>query len=286
MMPGEEIVPVTKAAASAGRSVFGESKETKSQLTELAKDSPAMKAAAEKYARRVAIKQGILLRIYEPLAKWAGASEEYFKDEFASDMAEKVADIPDENLTAPSASVAVPAIQGLSYSLEEPNLKEMYLHLLATATDGRRSDQAHPSFAEIIKQLSPEEAHLLRATLARRVLAIVQLRRRAETGTGGTLWANHVMGLVDSETDEVSEEPSLAVWVDNWLRLGLVEVDYTSNLVAEEAYVWVDSRPEMQRLIEADGRGADAAEVRKGILRATDFGLRFGAAVAVIDGQS
>lgn len=285
-MPGEEIVPVTKATAAVGRSVLGESKETKAMLAELAKDSPAMKAAAEKYAHRLAIRQGILLKLYAPLAKWAGASEEYFNERFASDMAEKVADIPDENLTEPSPSVAVPTVQGLSYSLEEPDLKEMYLNLLATATDNRRSDQAHPSFAEIIKQLSPEEAHLLKGTLAPRVLAIVQLRRKAETGTGGTLWANHVMGLVDSESNEVSEEASLAVWVDNWVRLGLIEVDYDSSLVADGAYDWVDDRPELQRLIETDDRGRDAVEIRKGLLRSTDFGLRFAAAVAVIGDEA
>jgi Abortive infection alpha len=80
-------------------------------------------------------------------------------------MGAKVADIPDENLITPPASIAVPALQGLSYTFEEPNLKEMYLNLLATASDDRQADQAHPAFAEIIKQLTPNETLVLNSAL-------------------------------------------------------------------------------------------------------------------------
>jgi hypothetical protein len=155
-MTGGEIVPVARAAQSIAQHALTEG-DDKKQLQELARESPNMKAAAESYARRVAVKQSVLLKLYQPLAKFLGVSRNYFDTQFHSDMADKVANIPDEHLTTPAASVAIPAMQGLSYSVEEPDLKEMYLDLLATATDQRVKDNAHPSFAEIIKQLSPAE---------------------------------------------------------------------------------------------------------------------------------
>lgn len=277
-MTGAEIVPV-KAAVAAAKGALGEDQNVKRQLAEMAKDSPAMREAAESFARRVAVRQALLLKLYRPLAKLVGASKAYFETEFAADMSEKIAGIPDDHLRAPPPSVAVPAMQALGYSLDEPDLKEMYLNLLATATDDRKSEKAHPSFAEIIKQLSPREAGLLPLVL-RQTLPIVQVQRKGPTGTGARLESNHVIKLADLGTGEPAEETSMAVWVDNWVRLGLVEVDYKRSLVAEGSYDWIEERPEVLRLIELDPRGRDAVKLAKGMLRPTDFGLRFASAVA------
>ena len=283
-MTGGEIVPVAKLAASAVTKAVDD-KDDKTALQELAAESPNMKAAAESYARRVAIKQAVLLRVYQPLAHFLGVSRDYFDTEFHEDMAKKLAEIPEEYLATPSPSVAIPAMQGLSYSLEEPNLKEMYLNLLATATDDRMKENAHPSFADIIKQLSPREASLLLNTLRSGLLPVVRLMRTAEEGVGRVLMVNYLLSLADTNTGELAEEPSLPVWIDNWIRLGLIEVDYGRYLADEDRYAWVEGRPEFVRLEQDDQRGKDGIDVGRGSLRATDFGTRFLAAVSY-DGVS
>ena len=283
-MTGGEIVPVAKLAASAVTKAVDD-KDDKTALQELAAESPNMKAAAESYARRVAIKQAVLLRVYQPLAHFLGVSRDYFDTEFHEDMAKKLAEIPEEYLATPSPSVAIPAMQGLSYSLEEPNLKEMYLNLLATATDDRMKENAHPSFADIIKQLSPREASLLLNTLRSGLLPVVRLMRTVEEGVGGVLMVNYLLPLADTNTGELAEEPSLPVWIDNWIRLRLIEVDYGQYLTDEDRYAWVEGRPEFVRLEQDDQRGKDGIDVGRGSLRATDFGARFLAAVSY-DGVS
>lgn len=283
-MTGGEIVPVAKVAASAVTKAVDD-KDDKTALQELAAESPNMKAAAESYARRVAIKQAVLLRVYQPLALFLGVSRDYFDTEFHEDMAKKLAEIPEEYLATPSPSVAIPAMQGLSYSLEEPNLKEMYLNLLATATDDRMKENAHPSFADIIKQLSPREASLLLDTLRSGLLPVVRLMRTVEEGVSGVLMVNYLLPLADTNTGELAEEPSLPVWIDNWIRLGLIEVDYGRYLADEDRYAWVEGRPEFVRLEQDDQRGKDGIDVGRGSLRATDFGARFLAAVSY-DGVS
>jgi Abortive infection alpha len=278
-MSGGEIVPAAKIAVKAlGKAV--DNKPDRAALQKLAADSPNMKAAAESHARRVAVKEAVLLKVYQPLARFLGVSREYFDTGFHVDMAEKVADIPDEHLVTPSPSVAIPAMQGLAYSIGEPDLKEMYLSLLATATDDRVAESAHPSFAEVIRQLSPREASLLLEVLGVGVVPLVRLGRRAEEGMGESVVVSHLIPLENVDTHEVAEEPSLAVWIDNWARLGLVEADYIRSLVAEERYGWVERRPEFARAAEEDPRGTAAISVGRGILRATDFGQRFLQAVS------
>lgn len=136
------MVPLTKAGIEAASRALGDSDEVKRQLLELAKDSPSMQDAAEHYARRIAIKQKVLLKLYQPLAKWVGESRDYLGGEFIADMSAKIADVPEEHLTSPPPAVAVPAMQGLGYSLGEPELKEMYLNLLALASDDRHTQEA------------------------------------------------------------------------------------------------------------------------------------------------
>lgn len=281
-MTGGEILPVAKVAGTVAKMAVSDEADKKA-LQELAVSSPNMGAAAESYARRIAVKQAVLLKIYAPLARFLGVSRTYFDTDFHSDMAGKLADIPEEHLTTPLPSVAIPVMQGLSYSLDEPNLKEMYLNLLATATDDRVQEQAHPSFAEIIKQLSSPESSLLLDALRRPVLPIIRLARKNKKGNGETTLATHIMATVNTTEDGPKEEPSLSVWVDNWIRLGLVGVDYTRSLVAEQGYAWVEDRPEFIRLAAEDSRGAESVNISRGILYPTDFGGRFLAAVSFDD---
>lgn len=273
-----EIVPVARAVKAVGQVALSDD-DVKRELIELSKESPAMKSAADKYARRVAVKQTVLLKLYQPLARLLGIAREYFDDDFAREMAERTSHIPDERLVTPPPSVAIPAMQGLSYSLDEPDLKGMYLNLLVTATDSSTSENVHPSFAEIIKQISAAEAALLLRVLQSRVHPIVRLRRRAVEGSGGTDILNHLVDVRNKESRSATELPSLAVWVDNWVRLGLVKVDYARTLVDQSSYDWVHERREMERLHAEDERGRDSIEVQRGILVATDFGRRFADAV-------
>ncbi len=97
-MAGGEMVPVVAMAATAGKKLLSDG-DDKKQLQKLAADSPGMKAAAATYGRRVAVKQAFLLRLFQPLARLVGVSREYFDTDFATDMAKKLADISDEDLT-------------------------------------------------------------------------------------------------------------------------------------------------------------------------------------------
>jgi hypothetical protein len=273
----------TKQLALAGQWALGIDSSDKKQLQSLAKSKPAMDDAADSYAKIVAVKQAVILRLFKPLAKWAGVAHLYFDDGFPADMAARVAGIPEENLTTPKVSIAAPAIQGLSYSLDEPNLKDMYLNLLATASDNRRGDDAHPSFAEVIKQLSAEEAALLKLALTLQVVAIVRVKHTdISSGQGGwTTLQNHITDLRDSETMERVEHPIAAVYVDNWIRLGLVEVSYDEFLTTPGSYDWVDERPELSRVREDFESETIKVSTDNGILRATNFGKKFAATVGI-----
>jgi hypothetical protein len=64
-------------------------------------------------------------------------------------------------ITKPPLSIAGPLVFQLIFTKDEPELKELYASLLASAMDPS-NDAAHPSFVSIIQQLTTDEAKILR----------------------------------------------------------------------------------------------------------------------------
>jgi hypothetical protein len=222
-------------------------------------------------AKRVAVKEVVRAKVIAPLGWLFGIRQDYFDEQFEADVARKMQDVPDENVTTPRLSVAGPVLQGLSYVVEERQLKEMYLELLARASDTRTQGEAHPAFAEIIRQLSSDEAKVLAEVLKQGSVAVAQVR--LHVGQGFVVVRNHLLPL--TADGAVVVDSRVAVWVDNWVRLGLVEVDYGFWLLAEHVYDWVAERPEYKELAEQQWPEGGSLGYQRGRLKVTDFGLHF-----------
>jgi hypothetical protein len=61
----------------------------------------------------------------------------------------------------PPLSLAGPLIVQMLFAAEEPDLREMYASLLASAMDNATASPAHPSFVALIQQLTPDEAKII-----------------------------------------------------------------------------------------------------------------------------
>ena len=272
-MTGAEIAGIAGAVARGAKGALEEDESTKAQLARIAEDTPEMQAAARAYAKRVEIRQQIVLKIMRPLGRLAGFSKDYFEDTFSDELAERLAGVAEEDVQSPAPNVAVPAMQALAYSLEEPNLKELYLNLLATASNKKNAQQTHPAFSDVIRQLAGDEARILGQVLRAGLVPIVQVK--VVSGGSHNIRHHNVIGYVNQATGEPSENPQLSAWIDNWVRLGLVERDYANFFSDPKQYEWTAARPEVVRLREA----GESVDFTKGLLRATDFGRRFATAV-------
>jgi hypothetical protein len=91
--------------------------------------------------------------------QWAAMLQGRF-EKFLESVAAKV---PEEDLSEPPPEVAGPILQAMLFVREENPVMEMFAELLARACDKTRIGDAHPAFANIIHQLSPDEAVILHA---------------------------------------------------------------------------------------------------------------------------
>lgn len=260
-------------------------KAVAAELLMAARDSEDIKVAGRTVGKSLATIATTIDNALLPLAALnfgIQAAKDYFTNKFQSEFAEKIADIPEIDLIDPKAFVAGPALQGLSFAIDEPDLKELYLNLLKTSVDGRVCKNAHPSFVEIIKQLSASEIPLLNQILRHNgLLEIVKLKFVYEDKSFSFI-QNNLIGLSESDTDESVFNPDLCMMFDNWIRLGLIGVDYTRHKKLEGAYSWVESNP---RFMELNATLPENASLKfdKGVCEVTQLGRAFGVAVGLRD---
>jgi len=69
--------------------------------------------------------------------------------------------VPEKNMIPAHPQIAGPVLEGLRYLEEENIISELFVNLLARAIDKERVSEAHPAFASIISQLSPDEAVII-----------------------------------------------------------------------------------------------------------------------------
>lgn len=271
-----------------GENPLKEAKDGISIVAEIIKaagDNPEVKEAASNLGKTAVTLTKTINNALLPLAAINFAfdkAREYFSVQFQKDLAEKAATIPPQYIVEPKASVAGPALQGLAFTHEEQNLKEMYLNLLATAMDGRVADDAHPAFVEIIKQLNGKEAELIRMLISTSdPTPIVQIHAIRSDDKRFNVLLRHVLNLRNQATQQPIENLRLPAMIDNWIRLGLVEVTYDKFLADQDAYSWVEQRPEFIKLRDAHNNGTMKIEFVKGGIVRTEFGNQFSKAIGM-----
>jgi len=153
--------------------------------------------------------------------KWVANGEEGL-EKTAEALRGKVDSIPEERLREPEPYIAIPAIQQIAYCFDSSELREMYANLLATSMDSATSEYVHPSFVEIIRQLTPDEARLLRE-LPRSVTEyeplgdyVLELSSR---GTMQTLLTN----VSSFGRDVVQHLDRIPEYLENLIRLRIIE---------------------------------------------------------------
>jgi hypothetical protein len=73
-------------------------------------------------------------------------------------MDQRLKGVPREKIVPPEPRIAVPALQALTYSLDDKLIRDMFANLLAADMNVDTKRDAHPAFVEIIKEMTPAEA--------------------------------------------------------------------------------------------------------------------------------
>lgn len=254
------------------------------ELVKEVSDSPKIREAGSQLAQAALTVSKTINVCLLPLAAINFGYEkarQYYAEKFQQDLTEKTANIPPEDIVEPKASIVGPALQGLSFSCEEESLKDMYLGLIASAIDGRKSSEVHPAFVEIIRQMTCVEAEHLQKLLRNEALPIVATRIDRSSKGSYRHGGRHILNYTNLDNGTPIEIGQRVAMVENWIRLGLVTVDYTEFYADDSVYSWAESRPEVVQ-DKATCAEDEKLIILRGLIVRTAFGAHFAKVVGII----
>lgn len=166
-------------------------------------------------------------------------------------ISEKTQDIPSDQLTPPPKGILIPLLQLNSYT-DDDDLRSLYANLLSNSMNKQYNNHAHPSFIETIKQLSPNEALLLKTSkLLMGTVATCEIRyQEVSTYSNPNKWALHpanIMRDVNPGTTiyqyyipTISNVPlpELQIMIENFIRLSLVTCPLNKILLSKDSYCY------------------------------------------------
>lgn len=192
-------------------------------------------------------------------------------------VSEKLSCIPEDCIAPPKARIAVPTLQNASIT-EEKEVREFYASLLANSMNSEICNRVHPSYVEIIKQLSQDDAKLLNYMSHHAIVPTISMRFILGEGAYGR--------ILDDFTDipeqlGCTNADNVECCFNNLIRLGLVSKHYSGLGVPDDVIEKLKSHPIYQAKYE------DAQETMRkfkqfskmkeytGYIMITDFGKEF-----------
>lgn len=211
-----------------------------------------------------------------PVEKWI-LQKEYNIAETKKLLEEKLKNVPPEQIQPPEAYIAVPALQYISYCMDNQELRDMYANLLASSMVNVVKNGVHPGFVEIIKQLCPDEAKILRYFSSHTVIPTITLHYKKKGETG------HVDIVKDfSNIGEIvgCEQPyNIKEYFDNLIRLGLLDsAKGMSYLTDKSKYEPLKSHEYLHQFLDPgaiEAAGFETSGFDESIISLTDYGESF-----------
>ncbi len=202
-----------------------------------------LQPAAQEVGRSlVTVAKSVTIAI-SPLAATVWGFEK-IREWLSTTLTAKLAKKNPGRIQTPPLNIAGPVLMNLPFAEEEPDLKEMYANLLATAMDKDHSSLAHPSFVYVIQQLSADEATLIKY-VAENSKEIVFVSEELSDAKHGDLLSESKFAQYESLCRDAGVQyvDLASSYVENLLRLRIfaqelqTEVDYKEE-EANQYGVW------------------------------------------------
>lgn len=195
-------------------------------------------------------------------------------------VTEKLNSVSQDCIIPPKPGIAVPALQNASIT-EEQDIRELYANLLANSMNKVVKHGVHPGFVEIIRQLSPDEAKILRymnESAFNNRLPTISLRVYKNSGS----YSDVIKGFTDvTEASGCEQTDNYQEYIDNLMRLGLIKRSNNEFITDETLYEPLKTHPFIiavkQQIEKIEQVAVDTKKIdfSKGYIELTAFGKRF-----------
>ena len=187
-------------------------------------------------------------------------------EEFKSKLNERIAQIPEEKLVEPSMNILGPALEGLKYNLDEEHIKEMFMNIFLADMNADTKSKVLPAYAEIVRQLSVNDAEFLKTLFAEIVIDIFEIKQMYSLYFCDDMFSS-VDGIEDIKIGDYTfsvlkykpYDKLNDIVIDNLERLKIIKKCHpnyftggTSSLTHEEIFVEIKNKYELNNEVTED----------------------------------
>lgn len=204
------------------------------------------------------------------------------KDYVGDALTKRLKQVPEERIITPSPTIAGPILEALRFTGHNPELRELYANLLATSMDADTAQNAHPAFVEILRQLSPDEARIVKLFASRNRFPLISVSIVARNKPMLIDWLQHFSLLAQKAG---CLYPNLiGSYLDNLCRLGLIEI--FNHPFEECEYAELENHQDVMQYISENKRDdIYPPHITRETLSVTKLGRQFCDACVVPHGQ-
>lgn len=214
---------------------------------------------------------GVSQLILYPFLKANIYLEQHFEN-YTIEQREKINAIREENRIEPPMNILLPSMEALKCCLDQDELRSMFSTLLANSMDVTKKNIAHPSFVDIIRQLSASDAKYINELKngCDFYYTVVEYREQVEE-----LKSYRVLLTNISEPEpDITLINKNSIILTNLDRLGLIKIDLNKSL-NDEIYLPYKTNEMMVALKPFQENSENEIKIKQGNFTITPYGKLF-----------
>jgi len=147
------------------------------------------------------------------------------QDRYVKFLDRSVRQIPEDRRILPAPQILGPVLEAIKYEPDDTLITAMYNELLSKAFDRQTAEEAHPAFAPLIKQLSLDEAIILKIIYEKYLLNDHYKYQYTDDYDRGTnRFFNRKVEIDELPRTDLRNPENLLIYLEHLDKLGLASV--------------------------------------------------------------
>lgn len=194
--------------------------------------------------------------------------------QYAEDIKVELSKIPEENLVSPELSIVGPALDASKFYIENEILRKMFSNVIASSMNCETADKTRASFVEIIKQLSPVDAKILKTIYETKLRPLIHVRWETDTTT-----STHIELIRNISWIEEYDYQTVSISIENLCRLKIIDIHNFIRYSNEKIYDTITNSHKFNDFLREipvpDGFPNGKFSFEKGRITTNSFGSLF-----------
>jgi len=192
----------------------------------------------------------------------------YALKEFENELKENIAKIPKDKLTEPDTQTSAQALENSKYCIDKEELRKMFVSLISNSMNSDFNKDTHPSFAEIIKQMSTLDAKVIKTFKNSSSNGFPLCQYVVNHDNGYIILLENV--YLNYHTTYL---PECSLSIASLVRLGLLSTSYDSHFTNDAYYTPFTEHFWFKKLKQEYNN--NEVSINKGVVQLTPLGRAF-----------